>query len=318
MKKNIAITICCLLLSFNIFANSNGDSSFTESAIVLHTSTGDLFGTFTIPNGKGQFPVALIIAGSGPTDRNGNNPMMKNESLKKLAYGLAEQHIASLRFDKRGIAESEHAAKSEEALRFEDYVNDARAWIELLKKDKRFLKVVVVGHSEGSLIGMIAANGLADGYVSIAGAGRSADKVLKEQLGSQPQQVIDMCFPIIDSLVAGKTVADVNPMLNALFRPGVQPYLISWFHYDPQLEIKKLTIPVLIIQGTSDIQVSIPDANLLAAASPKAQLILIKNMNHIFRLVEGDRDANIATYSKGELPISKELVNSIALFTLKK
>jgi alpha-beta hydrolase superfamily lysophospholipase len=244
--------------------------------------------------------------------------MMKNESLKKLAHGLAEQHIASLRFDKRGIAESQLAAKSEEALRFEDYVNDARAWIELLKKDKRFLKVVVVGHSEGSLIGMIAANGMADGYVSIAGAGRSADKVIKEQLGSQPQQVIDMCFPIIDSLVAGKTVADVNPMLNALFRPSVQPYLISWFHYDPQLEIKKLTIPVLIIQGTNDIQVSISDANLLAVASPKAQLILVKNMNHIFRLVEGDRDANIATYSKGELPISEELVNSIALFTLKK
>jgi pimeloyl-ACP methyl ester carboxylesterase len=318
MKKNIATTICFLLLSFSIFANSNGDSSFTESAIVLHTSTGDLFGTFTIPNGKGQFPVALIIAGSGPTDRNGNNPMMKNESLKKLAHGLAEQHIASLRFDKRGIAESQLAAKSEEALRFEDYVNDARAWIELLKKDKRFSKVVVVGHSEGSLIGMIAANGLADGYASIAGAGRSADKVIKEQLGTQPQQVIDMCFPIIDSLVAGKTVADVNPMLNALFRPSVQPYLISWFHYDPQLEIKKLTIPVLIIQGTNDIQVSISDANLLAAASPKAQLILVKNMNHIFRLVEGDRDANIATYSKGELPISEELVNSIALFTLKK
>jgi hypothetical protein len=178
--------------------------------------------------------------------------------------------------------------------------------------------VVVVGHSEGSLIGMIAANGLADGYVSVAGAGRSADKVIKEQLGSQPQQVIDMCFPIIDSLVAGKTVADVNPMLNALFRPSVQPYLISWFHYDPQLEIKKLTIPVLIIQGTNDIQVSISDANLLAAASLKAQLILVKNMNHIFRLVEGDRDANIATYSKGELPISEELVNSIASFTLKK
>ena len=137
MKKFITFTLCCLLFSASIRATEKSDSSFTEIPAVLHTGTGDLFGTFTISDGQGKFPIALIIAGSGPTYRNGNNPMMINERLKKLVHGLAGQHIASLRFDKRGIAESGHAAKSEEALRFEDYVNDARAWIELLKKDKR-------------------------------------------------------------------------------------------------------------------------------------------------------------------------------------
>ena len=285
-----------------------------EIPTILHTATGDIFGTLTIPKSVSKIPVALIIAGSGPTDRNGNNQMMKNESLKMLAYSLANNGIASLRFDKRGIAESSKAAKTEAELRFDDYVKDAKGWIELLRKDQRFSKVFVIGHSEGSLIGMISSLAFADGYISIAGAGKSADKIIKEQLASQPQEVKDLSFPIIDSLVVGKTVKDVNHNLYSLFRPGIQPYMISWFHYDPQVEIKKLTIPVLIVQGTNDIQVTVEDANLLAKASTHTQLVLIKNMNHIFKIVDGDRNANIATYNDPSLPISKELTDNITAF----
>ena len=285
-----------------------------EIPTILHTATGDIFGTLTIPKSVSKIPVALIIAGSGPTDRNGNNQMMKNESLKMLAYSLANNGIASLRFDKRGIAESSKAAKTEAELRFDHYVKDAKGWIELLRKDQRFSKVFVIGHSEGSLIGMISSVAFADGYISIAGAGKSADKIIKEQLASQPQEVKDLSFPIIDSLVVGKTVKDVNHNLYSLFRPGIQPYMISWFQYDPQGEIKKLTIPVLIVQGTNDIQVTVEDANLLAKASTHAQLVLIKNMNHIFKIVDGDRNANIATYNDPSLPISKELTDNITAF----
>lgn len=307
-----------VILLASLKASANADSSFVEAAIILHTATGDIFGTLTTPKQPGPVPVALVISGSGPTDRNGDNPMMKNGNLQKLAYGLASKNIASLRYDKRAIGESQNAVKSEADLRFEDYVNDAKSWIELLKKDKHFSKVIVIGHSEGSLIGMIAANPSADGFVSIAGAGKSADKILKEQLASQPKTVTDLCFPIIDSLVAGKTVQNVNPMLNALFRPSVQPYVISWFRYDPQVEIQKLTVPVLIVQGTNDIQVSAEDAKLLAKANPQSRLDLIPNMNHVFRIVEGDRNANIATYSNQSLPISEELTNVIAEFVNRK
>jgi alpha/beta superfamily hydrolase len=307
-----------LLLTLPFMAAAENDTTYTETNVVLHTATGDLAGTLTIPaNAPAQLPVALIIAGSGPTDRNGDNPMMKNESLMKLAFGLAAKNIASLRFDKRGIGESKAAGKTEADLRFEDYINDARSWIEWLKKDKRFSKVFVAGHSEGSLIGMIAAHNTAYGFVSIAGAGRSADKVLKEQLAAQPAMVKDSSYPIIDSLVLGKPVASVPKMLFALFRPSVQPYMISWFHYDPQAEIKKLTIPVLILQGTNDLQVKEEDANLLAKSNTKAQLLLIKNMNHIFRIVEGDRKENLATYITPGLPISDELVNAISAFVSK-
>ncbi|HUP13829.1 MAG TPA: alpha/beta fold hydrolase [Niastella sp.] len=318
MKRRWPAVIATLFFIAPIMAAQQRDTAFSETTIILHTAKGDISGTLTIPGDQlGKMPVALIIAGSGPTDRNGNNLMMKNESLKLLAHGLAAQNIASLRFDKRGIGESRIAGKSETDLRFEDYINDARSWLDTLKKDPRFTKVIVAGHSEGSLIGMVAAHKKADGFVSIAGAGRSADKILKEQLAAQPAMVKDSSYPIIDSLVMGKTVENIPKMLYAFFRPNVQPYLISWFHYDPQTEIKRLTIPVLLLQGTNDLQVTVGDANLLAKAHPKAKLVLIKNMNHVFRIVEGDRKANLATYITAD-PISTELIKAIATFVNRK
>lgn len=316
MKK---IKNLLILLSFNILtvnASTNSDTTFVETKITLQTKTGEIFGTLTTPEKFDKIPVALIIAGSGPTDRDGNNPMMKNNSLKILASELSKNGIATLRYDKRGIAESKGAGKSESDLRFDDYVNDAKEWIQLLKKDKRFSRVIVIGHSEGSLIGMITGT-TADKFISIAGAGQSGDKILKEQLSSQPKEVQDLSFPMIDSLKNGKTIDNVPPMLNSLFRPTVQPYMISWFKYDPQNEIKKLSIPTLILQGTNDIQVSVEDAKRLSNANPKAELVLINNMNHIFRIIDGDKQANMATYSKGDLPIANELVKSITTFILK-
>ncbi|HZV70297.1 MAG TPA: alpha/beta hydrolase [Saprospiraceae bacterium] len=296
-----------------ISPNENKDSNFIETQIVLQTKSGQIFGTLTTPKKFSGIPVALIIAGSGPTDRDGNNAMMKSDAYKKLAYGLAENNIASLRYDKRGIAESHAAGKSEADLRFDDYVNDAREWIELLKQDKRFSKVIVIGHSEGSLIGMIAST-TADKFISIAGPGQSADKTIREQLSNQPKEVQDLSFPILDSLAKGKTVENVNPMLQSLFRISVQPYMISWFQYDPQIEIQKLRIPILIIQGTNDIQVTVEDAKRLAKSNPKAQLTLIENMNHIFRTVDGDRNANVATYNNSSLPLADDFVKDITNF----
>jgi uncharacterized protein len=292
--------------------------AYSEEDRVLKTSTGEIVGTLTVPNAPGKHPVALIIAGSGPTDRNGNNNMMKNESLQKLAHALGHRHIASLRYDKRGVGDSKNAAKQESELRFEDYVNDAKEWIENLQNDRRFSGVVVIGHSEGSLIGMMAAGNMATKYISVAGAGRPAGRVIKDQLNAQSDFVKNAAFPVLDSLSKGKTVNEVNPMLYSLFRPSVQPYLISWFKYNPQHELQKLKIPVLILQGTNDIQVSIEEGQYLASANPAATLVTIENMNHIFRIVTGDRNANVATYADPALPISEGLVESISIFILKR
>jgi hypothetical protein len=316
MKQHIRLYILLLLVHASGLAVAQQDTAFSGNKVVLETATGNIVGVMATPAGKSSMPVALIIAGSGPTDRDGNNPVMKNNSLKMLAAALLKQGIACLRYDKRGVGESAAALKSEAAIRFDDYVNDARAWISFLRKDKRFSKIVVIGHSEGSLIGMIAGKE-ADQFVSIAGAGQSADKILKEQLKAQPASVQDMAFPIIDSLSNGQLVSQVPPLLFSLFRPSVQPYLISWFKYDPATEIKKLSIPVLITQGTTDIQVSVEDAKRLHAAIPKAQLLIINGMNHVLKLASADRQANIKTYSDPNLPLAPELVQGIVDFTLK-
>jgi pimeloyl-ACP methyl ester carboxylesterase len=293
----------------------DNETSIIETKLTLQTKTGQIFGTLTTPKVFEKIAVALLISGSGPTDRDGNNPSFKNDCLKILAHKLSENNIASLRFDKRGIAESREAAKNEIDLRFDDYVNDVKEWIELLRNEKQFLKVIVIGHSEGSLIGMIAATS-AHKFISIAGLGQSADKTLKEQLSSQPKMFMDLSFPIIDSLKSGKLVDNINPILNSLFRSSVQPYMMSWFKYDPQTEIKKLKIPILILQGTNDIQVSVEDAKRLVKANPKSKLVILENINHIFRKVVGDRQENIKTYNDHLLPIAEDIVENILSFIL--
>jgi len=315
--KNKLTAIVFFLVSCIVVRAQNNDTLSTQS-VILKTATGEIFGTLTLPtNNNKKFPVALIIAGSGPTDRDGNNMSMKNNSLKMLAEALSKQGIASLRYDKRAVAESRKSAKSELDLRFEDYINDAKGWIDFLLAKNQFSKVIVIGHSEGSLIGMIAVEERAT-FISIAGAGRSADLILKEQLAAQPKQIKDTCFAIIDSLKSGKTVEKVNPLLFSLFRPSVQPYMISWFKHDPQIEIKNIKKKSLIIQGTKDIQVSLVDAELLNKANPKSKLLIIENMNHIFKIVEGDRQANIATYTNPTLPISQKMVEGIVEFIKMK
>ncbi|MDR0547732.1 MAG: alpha/beta hydrolase [Dysgonamonadaceae bacterium] len=289
----------------------------SEENLVLHTPTGDIYGTLLLPDSAGNVPVAILIAGSGPTDRNGNQPITQNNSLKYLAEGLAQHQIASLRFDKRAIGESKAAATKEDDLRFETYVEDVKAWIDLLSSGKRFSSLTVIGHSEGSLIGMIASenNDKVDAYISIAGVAVAADEILREQLASQPQQVKDMIFPLLEQLKQGQTIADVSPVLYSLFRPSVQPYMISWMKYNPQAEIKKLDIPVLIIQGTSDIQVAVYHADSLAAANPKSEKIIIESMNHVLKKCESmEQAAQTPTYTNPELPLAEELAPAIAKF----
>ncbi|HZK77094.1 MAG TPA: alpha/beta hydrolase [Candidatus Kapabacteria bacterium] len=286
---------------------------YSERAITLHTSTGNIFGTLCVPTKVKQFPVALIIAGSGPTDRDGNSMMLYSDCYKILAHRLAANNIASVRYDKRGVGESIAAMTSESELRFDNYIDDVREWIDSLMRSKRFTQVIVIGHSEGSTIGMIAAQ-RADKFISIAGPGNRINVVLKDQLASIPEPRRDTAYGIIDSLAAGHLVSYVPAKLGSLFRPSVQPYLISWLKYTPQDEIRKLHIPVLIIQGTNDIQVDTNEAKLLAAADPRAKLVLINNMNHIFRIVAGDRAENLKTYGNPDLPISDELVLEITEF----
>jgi pimeloyl-ACP methyl ester carboxylesterase len=289
-----------------------------SDTITLDTPTGKIAGTLLVPAASGSVPLVVIIAGSGPTDRNGNSPLLPgaNNSLKLLAEGLSERGIASLRYDKRGIGASATAMVGEANLRFDMYADDAAGWVRRLRSDSRFSTITVVGHSEGSLLGMLATQrATADGYVSIAGAGRAADKVLREQLGRQlPPDLLSFSNKALDALLAGHTVDSVPPALASIFRPSVQPYMISWLRVDPQIEIARLAVPALIIQGTLDAQVPQSDAQLLARAQPNAKLLMIDGMNHVFKRAADDQAAQRASYSDPSLPVAPELVDGIATF----
>jgi len=286
-----------------------------EEIIVLETPTGNIEGTLLVPSKKNA-PLVLIIAGSGPTDRDGNSGSLKNNSLKMLAQGLYDNNIASLRFDKRGVAGSLSAYKSE--LRFEDYINDVEQWTKVLKNDSRFSSVIILGHSEGSLIGMIAAQkGMVEKYISMAGPGVTMQATLRRQLADQPPYILSMSLPIIEELEKGKTVDSVPPLINALFRPSIQPYLISCFKYDPAIEITKVKCPILIIQGTTDIQIPVNEAEILASANSNSQLVIIEGMNHILKEAEAHRLLNLQTYGDPNLELKQGLIESITRFIVE-
>ena len=288
-----------------------------EEIIVLETPTGNIEGTLLVPS-KEQSPLVLIIAGSGPTDRDGNNISLQNNSLKMIAQGLYMNDIASFRFDKRGISRSAAAGMSEEDLRFEHYIEDVKQWCSLLKEDPRFSSFIILGHSEGSLIGMIASQTVSpDKFISLAGPGFSMQATLRRQLADQPVYILSMSLPIIEQLEKGKTVDSVPPLINMLFRPSIQPYLISTFKYDPVIEISKVQSPVLIVQGTTDIQIQVEDAKKLAAANSNSELVIIEGMNHILKEADANRFLNLRTYGDPNLELKQGLIKSITSFIVE-
>lgn len=315
--RTTVILLIFFLTSVSIKAQVKTETAFSSSGMVLQTAAGSIYGTLVLPAGSGPFKVVVLIAGSGPTDREGNSTAgVQCNAYKMLAEGLAGHGIASLRYDKRGIAASRSAMKSEASLRFEDYINDAAAWVDKLQADKRFSEVSVLGHSEGSLIGMAAARQAGAGrFISVAGVGRPADKLIQEQLKSQLEPaLLNEAYKVLTSLKSGILVQQVDPALVSLFRPSVQPYMISWMKYNPAKEVARLAIPVCIVQGTTDMQVTIQDARWLAEAKPGSQLILLEKMNHVLKTSEANRLQNSATYRDPALPLKAGLVDTLARF----
>ncbi len=293
------------------------DPSLVESPITQKIASGVIVGTLTTPKDMtGKIPVVLIIAGSGPTDRNGNNLKMdlNTNAYRELAEQLGKNGIASLRYDKRAIGASQTTNK-ESNLRFDDYVDDAVGWIQILNDDQRFSKIIVIGHSEGSLVGMLACRDQpVKGFISLAGAGERADKILTDQLKTRSQTIQDNFKTLIDSMKRGKTIDNIDPSLWFIARPTIQHYLMSWFRYDPQRFIHLVKAPTLIIQGNTDLQVSTDNAEKLKKGKSDAQLLIIPNMNHILKEAPADRDQNLATYNKPDLPLKAELVPAIVKF----
>ncbi len=302
-----------LALSLTLFTGlfcSLAQATVLQRPISLDTGSGELFGSLLLPKSDTPVPVVLIISGSGPTDRDGNNPEGgRNDSLKRLAWVLARHNIASVRYDKRGVAASLAATPDERNLSVEAYVADAVAWSRKLAADPRLGPLILLGHSEGALIASLAApQANAAAVISLSGSARPIDQVLRQQLSNRlPPPLMLRSNELLDSLKAGRLDDNVPAQLQVIFRPSVQPYLISLFRQDPARAFAALKMPALIIQGSNDIQVSVDDARQLKAAKPDAELALIEGMNHVMRIVPNDVKRQLASYKDPNLPLAAEL-----------
>lgn len=304
----ILITCTIFLLTIQAFSQ---EKKYIEEELKISKFTE---GTLTLPGTKGAKDLVIFIQGSGATDRNGNQSMMKNDGMKKLARQLAEDGIASFRYDKR-VLKMEELNIREEDLRFEDLVEDAVDIVTFFKQDDRFEKLILAGHSQGSLVGILAAKDSADAFISLAGAGEPIDNIIVDQVNIMAPQLGENARNAFNELKeTGKTI-NYSPMLESIFRLGIQPYMYSWMKYHPAEELKELEVPSLIINGTADIQVGTEQAEMLAEANINSKLVLIENMNHIFREIKTkDRLVNTKAYNEPNRPLHPELIPVITNF----
>ena len=301
--KYLYVLLCVFTFSY----------SFSNDYVINSFDNHSIHGTL-LESAESNSVLSIIISGSGPTDRDGNNTSLKSDYLKMLAEGLFENGVSSYRYDKRGVSNSIGNIQSGNDIKFTDYINDVVSIINHFKDTKEYKRIVVIGHSEGALIGMIASRLIADNFISIAGAGEDYLTLIQRQLSIQPPYVKSMSDPVIEKLKNKELVDSVPPLLNSLFNKTVQKYLIDASSYDPKQEISKLDIPVLIVQGSNDIQIEIKDAQLLHNAAKKSRIEIIKGMNHVFRQAPENRLLNMQTYGNPELSIDDSLVNLIVDF----
>lgn len=277
-------------------------------------------GTLLLPNNKTK-TVAIIIPGSGPTDRDGNQNFQQNNSLKYLAQDLSNAGIATFRYDKRALTmlKKGFAAKDISKVTFDDFVNDAKKTIQHLQR-RGYQKIFIIGHSQGSLVSILASHEGADGVISLAGPGKPIDEVIMDQLTLMmlPKEMLDSAQKTIDIMKTGKLDRNFNPGLANMFNLDTQPFMMSWMKYDPAEEIKKLEIPTLIVNGTKDIQVSTLEAKLLKDAKEDASYEIIENMNHVLKTVESDdKQENVKTYNMPQLKNTEGLSKIIVDFINK-
>lgn len=304
-------------------ADTMPPAAAVESPFTIRSADLELPGTLTVPRGaKNPVPVVVILAGSGPTDRNGNSLMgIRPNSYAQLAWRLAERGIASLRYDKRGLPGVKGAVDIS-TLTLDDFAADARAAANSLARDVRFSNVVLLGHSEGSAHALLAARGGGGpvaGVISVSGLGRPLTVVLREQLTRQLDSATLVRYDTaMSQYLRGETPKEVPPQLAMLFVPINQTFMRSLASFDPPAAVRAVRQPVLIVQGGRDLQVRVADAERLHAARPEARLAVVPLANHVLKAASDTTLAGqMVTYQTPSIPIMPDVVNAIADWILK-
>jgi uncharacterized protein len=305
MKRYLILLLW--IMAYNSLAQENNLRS-TEISINQHID-GTLL---ELPDSRTN-TLAILIAGSGPTDRDGNQNFLKNNSLKSLAVALTNQGISTFRYDKR-IVKQLLTNNIDKNIMFDDFVTDAVSVLNYFKNQNKYQHIVIIGHSQGSLVGMLAAPEGATGFVSLAGAGQAINEVITEQITKTAPMFSEDTKRVFEIMKTGQTTTDYPPALFSIFNPEIQPFIMNWMKYNPAEEIKKLDIPILVINGTKDLQVSVEEAQLLKEAAPSAQLVIVENMNHVLFSIEGDDLENSKSYNEPYRKINQTLIDTVTEF----
>jgi uncharacterized protein len=299
------LSLIWLFMSMTVFTEAQNFSS-TEISVNPYID-----GTLLIPESTEDPPLVILIAGSGPTDRDGNQSFMKNNMLKKVAEALTNDGVATYRYDKR-IVKQLKTRTFDKNIRFDDFVNDAKSVVSYFKPS--YSSIIIAGHSQGSLVGLLACETEVDGFISLAGAGNPIDKIILEQISKTAPFFVEDTKRVFEILKSGETTTDYPPALASIFNLETQPFMSNWMQYNPQEHIEKLEIPTLIINGTKDLQMTTSEAQLLKERKPDAELVIIENMNHLLFEINGDDLENSKSYNEMHHPVMLEAITVILNF----
>ena len=299
--KYIALAIIILTLKLNA-------QNYSESNISINEN---IYGSIVEPKSRSNSSLVIFIGGSGPIDRDGNQSFMKCDMFKKLAYSLSKKGISSFRYDKRVVTQI-RKGKLDKKITFDDFVSDVIAIIDFF--ESKYNSIVIAGHSQGSLVGLLSIKEGVSGFISLSGAGRTIDMVIEDQISKTAPMLLEDTKKIFKILRSGKITEDFPLPLYSLFNIEIQPFMISWMQYDPKKIIAKIPIPSLIINGDNDLQVDEKEAKLLYNSAQNSEILIVKNMNHVLVEIEGDELKNVKSYNNPELKISEIVIEKMVEF----
>ncbi|WP_223270816.1 alpha/beta hydrolase [Subsaximicrobium wynnwilliamsii] len=332
LEKKPALTLMCtatyvlkrkrlyllLLFMFCFIHFGMSQSEIISEEILISNDSIQLPGTLTFHTGETKQPLVIFVHGSGNVDRNGNQAGAPSSAnyIKQLSDSLVSKNIAFYRYDKRSATASNVPFMMKD-MRFYAFTEDVNLAIAHFMDDTRFSSITLIGHSQGSLVAMLANHEHVDKYISIAGPSTSIDKALIEQVRARNgDSLANLVVSHFKELQDTGSIAKVDPNLMVLFNKPTQPFMASWMAYDPSEELKKLEMPILILNGDKDLQVAVVDAETLHKAQPNSKLVIIKDMNHVLKTIVDDYD-NFISYTKPDFPLSSALVDAIAAFIKK-
>ena len=303
MRRIKYIVLAILILTLKLNAQN-----YKENNISINDN---IYGSIVEPKSRSNSNLVIFIGGSGPIDRDGNQSFMKCDMFKKLAYSLSEKGISSFRYDKRVVTQI-RKGKLDKKITFDDFVSDAIAIIDFF--ESKYNSIVIAGHSQGSLVGLLSIKEGVSGFISLSGAGRTIDMVIEDQISKTAPMLLEDTKNIFKILKSGKITEDFPLPLYSLFNIEIQPFMISWMQYDPKKIIAKIPIPSLIINGDSDLQVDEKEAKLLYNSAQNSEILIVKNMNHVLVEIEGDELKNVKSYNNPDLKISELVIEKMVEF----